>query len=99
MQVWFVFSGNGSQWSQMGLSLLRSNAIFAAAVEECAKVLEEFNIDLIAEFQNVKGWKTPLLGAVGLLAVQVGLVDVLKVQYGVHVAGMLGHSAGASFNL
>ena len=92
--MWFAFSGNGSQWPKMGLTLLNNNATFHKSVVASAAILNPLGIDLMAEFQAEKGWKTPLLGAVGLLAVQIGLVDVLKEDYGIVPDGMMGHSAG-----
>ena len=94
LQVWFAFSGNGSQWPKMGLTLLEGNPTFRRSVQSSAAVLVPKGIDLMAEFRAEKGWKTPLLGAVGLLAVQIGLVDVLKEDYGIVPDGMMGHSAG-----
>ena len=35
-----------------------------------------------------------MANAVGLLFLQIGLVDMLKEEYGIEPAGMLGHSAG-----
>ena len=78
----------------MGLTLLNNNATFLKAVATCANVLKPFGIDLMAEFQAEKGWKTPVLNSVGLIAVQIGLVDVLQKEYGIKPDGMLGHSAG-----
>ena len=96
LQVWFAFSGNGSQWPKMGLSLLEGNPTFRRSVQSSAAVLVPKGIDLMAEFRAEKGWKTPLLGAVGLLAIQIGLVDVLKEDYGIVPDGMMGHSAGGA---
>ncbi|MBH1938947.1 type I polyketide synthase, partial [Streptomyces sp. AV19] len=36
----FVFPGQGGQWAGMGLQLLESSPVFAAALEECARALE-----------------------------------------------------------
>jgi fatty acid synthase len=94
LQVWFIFSGNGSQWPKMGATLLTSNTTFRDSINACAAVLKPLGIDLLAEFQADKGWKTPLLASVGLIAVQIGLVDILRDDYGVVADGMLGHSAG-----
>ena len=96
MQVWYVFSGNGSQWPKMGLTLINRNATFQASVTACAAVVKPLGIDLMAEFRAERGWKTPLMGAVGLLAVQIGLVDVLREDYGIVPDGMMGHSAGGT---
>lgn len=94
MQVWFAFSGNGSQWPKMGLDLIKTNTTFYKALKKCHDTLKPHNIDLLAEFEAVKGFKTPLLNSVGLIAVQIGLTDVLREEYGIVPDGMLGHSAG-----
>lgn len=94
LQIWFAFSGNGSQWPKMGLSLMNSNATFLKAIADCDAVLKPHGVDLLGEFQAEKGFKTPLLNSTGLIAVQIGLVDVLKEDYGITPNGMLGHSAG-----
>ena len=94
IQVWFAFSGNGSQWPKMGVTLLNSNTTFQRAIAACAAVVKPFGIDLLAEFRAEKGWKTPVLASVGLIAVQIGLVDILREEYGIVPDGMLGHSAG-----
>jgi fatty acid synthase len=93
-QVWFAFSGNGSQWVKMGLSLLNGSATFRASVHACAAVVRPFGIDLLAEFHSEEGWKSSLMASLGLIAVQIGLVDLLEAQYKIYPAGMLGHSAG-----
>ncbi|KAK9904717.1 hypothetical protein WJX75_001194 [Coccomyxa subellipsoidea] len=92
--IWFVFSGNGSQWPKMAEPLLRSSAVFLDAVRKCADALKPHGVDLMAEFGKEDGWKHPALAMVGLVAVQIGLVDMLRKEYGVVPAGMLGHSAG-----
>lgn len=94
MQVWFVFSGNGSQWPRMAVDLLQSSSVFRKAFQKCCDVLMPYSIDLRAEFEAPKGFKTPLLNSVGLITVQIGLVDVLREDYGIVPSGMLGHSAG-----
>ena len=78
----------------MGLTLLHSSAAFRESLTACAAVVEPFGIKLLDEFASEKGWKTPLLGTVGLLAIQIALVDLLREEYNLTPAGMLGHSAG-----
>ena len=94
LQVWFVFSGNGSQWPKMGATLLEGSPTFRASVRACAAVVRPLGIDLEGEFRAEAGWESPLMASLGLIAVQIGLVDVLREQYGIRPAGMLGHSAG-----
>ncbi|EIE19938.1 hypothetical protein COCSUDRAFT_44339 [Coccomyxa subellipsoidea C-169] len=93
--IWFAFSGNGSQWPKMGLELLSESPAYSRGVKACAKALQPFGIDLIAAFSDEAGFsEDPILAAVGLIALQVGLTDMLAEEYGIVPAGFLGHSAG-----
>lgn len=78
----------------MALSLLENNTTFRETVMECAKIVEPLGIDLLEEFRNDSGWANSSLGALGLVSIQLGLVDVLQEEYGIVPDGMLGHSAG-----
>ena len=89
-----MFSGNGGQWSQMGLTLLRSHATFRASIEASAAILSELGLDLVAEFEDENGFKDSSRSAVGLCAIQIALVDILREDHGILPDGMLGHSAG-----
>lgn len=83
----------------MGLDLIKTNSVFQRAIKKCHDVLKPHDIDLLAEFEASRGFKTPLLNSVGLIAVQIGLTDVLREDYGIVPDGMLGHSAGKQDNL
>lgn len=85
----------------MGLSLLQNHAGFRQSIEASAAAVQHLGIDLIAEFEAEKGFKDPSRSALGLCAVQIALVDVLRDEFGVRPDGMLGHSAGTRrlFNL
>ena len=92
--IWFMFSGNGSQWAGMAKDLMVASPTFNAAVKACAAALTPFGVDLLADFEAEDGWSTPALATAGLVAVQVGLVDTLREEWGIEPAGMFGHSAG-----
>ncbi|KAK9916399.1 hypothetical protein WJX75_002178 [Coccomyxa subellipsoidea] len=93
--IWFAFSGNGSQWPKMGMELLSESPAYRRGVEACAGALKLFGIDLIAAFSDEAGFsEDPIVAAVGLIALQVGLTDMLAEEYGIVPAGFLGHSAG-----
>ena len=79
----------------MGQELLDSSAVFRAAISACARVLAPLGVHLHEEFRAADGWKQPKHAMVGLTALQVGLVDMLREEYGVTHAGCLGHSSGA----
>ncbi|XP_059054117.1 fatty acid synthase-like [Achroia grisella] len=92
--LWFVYSGMGSQWAGMGVSLMQI-PIFAAAIERCQKVLLTKGIDLIniittsdeSVFDNI------LNSFVGIAAIQIGLTDILK-AIGLVPDNIIGHSVG-----
>lgn len=70
--LWFVFSGMGSQWAGMGLTLMKI-PVFAAAVHKCHQLLKPKGVDLIriitdtdpTTFDNI------LNSFVGIAAIQV----------------------------
>ncbi len=78
----------------MACSLLDGCPTFQASVTASAAIVKPLGVDLLAEFRREKGWQGASLGALGLLSIQIGLVDTLKQDYGVTPDGMLGHSAG-----
>eukprot|EP00884_Botryococcus_braunii_P006514 jgi/Botrbrau1/15864/Bobra.40_1s0048.1 len=92
--VWFVFSGDGSQWPLMAADLASHNLTFSVTWERCADVVAPFGIDLFEEMMASNGWSHPCNATVGLVAVQIALVDVLRKDYGIRPAGLVGHSAG-----
>eukprot|EP00884_Botryococcus_braunii_P022876 jgi/Botrbrau1/9272/Bobra.180_1s0029.1 len=93
--VWFAFSGNGSQWAGMAESLLRESHTFRNTVESCGLFLKtNYGFDLLPQFTDKNGWREPVAASAGLAAVQIGLVDFLKEDYGILPNGVLGHSAG-----
>ena len=78
----------------MGAELLDSSPVFRAAIDACAAVLEPLGVHLHEEFRAADGWKRPKHAMVGLTALQVALVDVLREEHGITPAGCLGHSSG-----
>jgi len=64
-------AGNGSQWPRMAAELVEASPAFRASIAACARALERFGLDLLAEFGKPDGWSTPALAMAGLSAVQV----------------------------
>ncbi|XP_025202615.1 fatty acid synthase-like [Melanaphis sacchari] len=93
-QVWFVFSGMGSQWLGMGAQLLRI-PIFAQAIEKCDAILRPLGIDIVNIMTSLdpKLFDNILNSFVGISAIQIGLVDILK-ALDIEPDGMIGHSVG-----
>ncbi|KAF6203220.1 hypothetical protein GE061_003638 [Apolygus lucorum] len=92
--VWFMFSGMGSQWPAMGKSLMRL-PVFANAVHKCHDILAPKGVSVldILTKDDAGMFDTILHSFVGIAAVQIGLVDVLK-ALGVEPDGIVGHSVG-----
>uniref|UniRef100_A0A182XBL3 Fatty acid synthase n=1 Tax=Anopheles quadriannulatus TaxID=34691 RepID=A0A182XBL3_ANOQN len=90
--VW-VFSGMGSQWSEMGTSLMEI-PVFRQAIEHCHRVLEKRGLNLI-EILTSKSCKYDniLHSFVGIAAVQIGIVDVLR-SLDLEPDFVIGHSVG-----
>ncbi len=78
----------------MGASLIQGNPSYRASILLSCEVAQQLGVDLMAEFTFSQGFREPSRSALGLCAVQIALVDVLREGYGITPAGMLGHSAG-----
>lgn len=91
--VW-VFSGQGSQWSQMGTELLRTEPVFAAAVAEAETLIAReagFSVtEAMTAAQTVTGIDRiqPTL-----FTMQIALAAALR-SYGVRPGAVIGHSLG-----
>lgn len=82
--VYFVFSGNGSQWQGMGLHLLQTSALFKETLYQCGRDIPKL---------LTKGWQGPLNDTRLLTALQIGLIELLK-SFGITADGYVAHSAG-----
>ncbi|KAL1132200.1 hypothetical protein AAG570_010157 [Ranatra chinensis] len=84
----------GSQWPGMGTSLMKLPT-FAEAIQKCHAALEPKGVDLINILTNPdpSTFDSILNSFVGIAAVQIGLVDVLR-ALGITPDGIVGHSVG-----
>uniref|UniRef100_T1GZ55 Malonyl-CoA:ACP transacylase (MAT) domain-containing protein n=1 Tax=Megaselia scalaris TaxID=36166 RepID=T1GZ55_MEGSC len=76
--VWF-FGGMATQWKQMGIELMKIVA-FKETIERCHTVLQAKNLDLkyILTGDDDEIFESNLRCCVGIGAVQIGLVNILK---------------------
>lgn len=96
--VVFIFPGQGSQWAGMGLELLESEPVFAAAIEECdAAIHLEAGWSLVDRLRSAGDDKAasnsidviqPML-----VSMEVALAK-LWMSWGIKPAAVLGHSMG-----
>ncbi|XP_014236983.1 fatty acid synthase-like [Trichogramma pretiosum] len=93
-EIWWVFSGMGSQWVGMGEALLKL-PIFEAAIRKCDAVLKPLGYDIfrIITEKDPKMFDHIINSFVGIAAIQIGLVDVLK-AVGLEPDFIIGHSVG-----
>lgn len=91
--VW-VFSGMGSQWSEMGKSLM-TIPLFKDSIVRCHKILQSKQLDLIEILtsKNEKIYDNILNSFVGIAAIQIGLVDILR-SLEIKPDFIIGHSVG-----
>ncbi|XP_043468880.1 fatty acid synthase-like [Leptopilina heterotoma] len=93
-EIWYMFSGMGSQWAGMGVALLQI-PVFAKAIEKCDRVLKPRGIDIqrIISEEDPKTFDNIVNSFVGIAAIQIGLVDVLD-SVGLKPDFLIGHSVG-----
>lgn len=91
--VW-VYSGMGSQWNQMGNSLMIIPR-FRESVEICHQILlaKGLNLIHILTSNDPEVYQNILNSFVGIAAVQIGLTDVLR-SLNIQPDYIIGHSVG-----
>ncbi|XP_045461517.1 fatty acid synthase-like isoform X2 [Harmonia axyridis] len=93
-QIWFIYSGMGSQWAGMASDLMKI-PVFNDAIQKCQQVLLKKGVDLISIITNPDKsvYDNILNSFVGIAAIQIGLTDVLH-SIGITPDGIMGHSVG-----
>ncbi|XP_059621795.1 fatty acid synthase-like [Phlebotomus argentipes] len=91
--VW-LFSGMGSQWTQMGSSLM-SIPIFRQSIQHCHEVLLPKGVDLIGLLtsDDPTTYDNILNSFIGIAAVQIAIVDILRALQ-IYPDIIIGHSVG-----
>lgn len=94
----FVFSGQGTQYTGMGVQLYNSEQVFRDVLDECNGFVQDEGgtFCLITELHKSEtdsGVMPPNISLVLLPVVQICLVELLKFN-GIEASGSLGHSSG-----
>ena len=91
--VW-VFSGQGSQWTQMGAELLANEPVFAATVAEAEPVIARESGFSVTEAMSAPQTVTGIDRVQPtIFTMQVALAATMK-SYGVRPGAVIGHSLG-----
>ncbi|MEU7750169.1 type I polyketide synthase [Micromonospora sp. NPDC049171] len=94
--VVFVFGGHGSQWTGMAESLMR-HPVFAERARECATAFAPYLdfplLDVLLGSPGARSLDDLEVAQPALFTVMVSLAALWR-SYGVHPAGVIGHSQG-----
>lgn len=93
--LWLVFSGMGSQWVGCGKALL-CYPVFANSLNRCHAALAPYGVDLknILTSEDPSAMASTAASFASIAAMQVALMDMLRVVGIQEVSGMVGHSVG-----
>lgn len=91
--VW-MFSGMGSQWPEMGKSLLDIE-IFRQSIERSHRLLEPYGLDVLAILTQTDPsiFDNIVHSFVGIAAIQIAIVDILR-ELDLQPDYLIGHSVG-----
>ena len=99
-KIMFLFTGQGAQWPQMGMSLIRNSPLFSAVMRECDRHLSELPdrpcwsiIEELLKPQEVSNVHRAEYSQPLCTALQLGLVTLLG-SWGLTPDSVVGHSSG-----
>lgn len=99
-KIVFLFTGQGAQWPQMGISLVRNSPLFSAVMRECERHLSELPnrpcwsiIEELLKPQKVSNVHKAEYSQPLCTALQLGLVTLFG-SWGLTPDAVIGHSSG-----
>lgn len=97
-RIGFVFTGQGSQWAQMGRDLFHTYPAYARVIVEADRTLTSLgaNWSLIDEMEKPRESSNidrPYIAQPACSALQIALVDLLA-SWGITPQSVIGHSSG-----
>ncbi|CRG86478.1 Fatty acid synthase [Talaromyces islandicus] len=97
-RIGFVFTGQGAQWAEMGMSLMNEYPIFASAISRADQCLRHLGapfslVEELCKDVMVSEIDSPHLSQPTCTAIQIALVLLLK-SWGIRPSSVIGHSSG-----
>ena len=99
-KIVFLFTGQGAQWPQMGMSLIQNSPLFLAVMRECDRQLSELPdrpcwsiIEELLKPQEVSNVHRAEYSQPLCTALQLGLVMLFE-SWGLTPDAVIGHSSG-----
>lgn len=94
----FVFTGQGAQWAQMGMTLFEAFPVFKRSILRADEYLRKLGatFSLLEELlvpEKLSRINSPEISQPACTAIQIGLVDAFK-SWEIHPASVVGHSSG-----
>jgi acyl transferase domain-containing protein len=94
----FVFTGQGSQWAHMGVSLMHEYPVYESAIKRADQCLRDLGAEfsLIEELEKdatTSEINSPHLSQPACTSLQIALVNLLG-SWGIRPASVIGHSSG-----
>ena len=86
----FLFSGQGSQFKNMGKDLLNSSVIFKNTIDRLSNLID---YDLVDLFNKGDKWFDKNYSPIGIISYQIGLINIMN-ELGINPKFILGHSLG-----
>ena len=86
----FLFTGQGTQWKNMGKILIEKSVIFKKTIERLSKYIQN---DLLELYLKGDSWFDRKNSILGIISYEIGLVNILK-NYGIQLDKCIGHSLG-----
>lgn len=90
--VVFVFTGIGSQWSEMGKSLMEIPS-FTTSIQKSHEILAKLGLNLKEIILEENDFSNVLHSYVGIVAIEIAIVDILK-ELQIIPDFIIGHSVG-----
>jgi acyl transferase domain-containing protein len=96
-ELFFVFTGQGSQWWGMGQQLLQREPLFRKTIETMDALFRELSgwsiIDEMVKSEDQSQIDHTVIAQPAICALQIGLAELWK-SWGIVPTGVVGHSVG-----